>query len=804
MHSLLRALLLVTCGTAGIALACHLAGQAPQHARSMHPRSQHLPLAAIARPALREAVTAPSTPTTNLPSPSIASISPEAPASVAIAAAPAPANLTPVLAVPNPAVTQQLPQLPTGSPDAMLDFVQETMKTITNQSAQQAEITKKLLENLPGKSDAPPTAAGGPAVGEDAPSTAPTADQQEEMPAPAPSGGGGSSVAPRSHIDLAQPGPDGQERYSISVQNEDIHVVLEMIAAHGNWNILPTKNVSGTVSVTLNDVELKTALDAICKTNGLIVRPQGNFYYVGTSEDFQTLNQSFDRIGVRLFRPNYVSAADLQQLLTPLLTLPLGKISVTTAAEQGIASDADQAGGNTLASPDCVVVQDYESVLQEMEQIVAEIDQRPLQVAIEAMILSVTLSDENAFGVNWNFLLQNKHVRLATGTVPDTISPNQTTTSAAPINPNGFDTAGGSGNIFLPNGGLAFAFLDESLGSFITALETIGDTDVIASPRLMCLNKQRAEILIGAKLGYVSTTVTETSTAQTVEFLEVGAQLKIRPFVSTDGTIRMEVHPELSTGSVRIQDGFTLPDKELTQVTSNIMVRDGCTVVIGGLMREDLTVNTTQVPLLGSLPAVGFLFRQREETVERREILVLVTPHIVYDTELAAEGEKGASEFHRRQRAQLDAGNPLGRDYLGRKYLRKAQTALAEGDVAKAMQHIDLAVRFDPSNRAAIDLQNDLAAGRYNGEHHGSARMLDGLPPDAETITAAPGELPEPGDAPGTGPVFGPEALDGATIDPRLLDELEQGPPQFVPLHPRDPGQPGSVRPIVPGNREFP
>ena len=79
-------------------------------------------------------------------------------------------------------------------------------------------------------------------------------------------------------------------------------------------------------------------------------------------------------------------------------------------------------------------------------------------------------------------------------------------------------------------------------------METVGDTHVIATPRVVCLDKQRAEILIGSQLGYISSTVTETSTAQNVNFLEVGTQLRIRPFISSDGLVRMEVHPELSTG----------------------------------------------------------------------------------------------------------------------------------------------------------------------------------------------------------------------------------------------------------------
>src|SRR5690606_29158326 len=112
--------------------------------------------------------------------------------------------------------------------------------------------------------------------------------------------------------------------------------------------------------------------------------------------------------------------------------------------------------------------------------------------------------------------------------------------------------------------------------------------------------------------------------------------------------------------SVRVVEGFTLPDKEVTQVTTNIMVRDGCTVIIGGLMREDLSTTTSQIPLLGSMPGVGFLFRQKSEQTDRRELIVLITPHIVYEPQAGNEGVRGAGEFHRRQSVYADHMSPIG------------------------------------------------------------------------------------------------------------------------------------------------
>src|SRR5262249_32734997 len=155
---------------------------------------------------------------------------------------------------------------------------------------------------------------------------------------------------------------------------------------------------------------------------------------------------------------------------------------------------------------DAVLVKDYDSVLAQIDQIYRLMDTRPMQVAIEAMILSVKLNDTLQFGVNFE-ALKNTNVRIVSG---------------SPIT--ALDSLPG-------DGGLKIGFLDSGLSLFLSALETVGDTNVIASPRLLALNKMRAEILIGSQLGYVSTTVTQTSTTQAVQFLEVGTQLRIRPFI---------------------------------------------------------------------------------------------------------------------------------------------------------------------------------------------------------------------------------------------------------------------------------
>jgi len=587
---------------------------------------------------------------------------------------------------------------------------------------------------------------------------------------------------------------EGDDRLSFNISGMEIRKALEWLSEQGGLNIVATQSVSGVVnSVALNNVDAETALGVILESTGYVMRRKDQFIYVGTPEDFKDLDQAHDTITTRVYRPNYVTAAELQTLIQPLLSQS-GTISVTTAAETGIATDGDSSGGNSLANGDAVVVRDYELVLREIDQVISELDKRPTQVAIEAMILSVKLNDANQFGINWQFLRDLDHVRFGLGE-PRT----------NPLNGSGLANSATGGTIgeFAFDGGLAFAFLDSNLGAFINALETIGDTNVIATPRLTCLNKQRAEILIGAELGYISTTVTQTQSTQSVEFLRVGTELRLRPFISSDGLIRMEVHPQLSTGAVRVEGGFTIPDKEVTEVTTNIMVRDGCTVIIGGLVREDLNVTSSQIPYLGSLPFVGPLFRQRSEEIERSEIVVLITPHIIYEPDTCDEGEGAACEMHRRQAVYADHMSPISKRYLGRKYRRLAQEALAVGDADRARRFVDFSIRLDPSNRAAIDLQSDIDAGRLDVDHSSTAPVIKGglLYDPALYQNGGQGIAPgieSTGDVPVNGePMTLDGSLDNEAIAPWILDRLEQ-PQTQQPLHPRDPGRPGEVRRIEP------
>jgi type IV pilus assembly protein PilQ len=541
------------------------------------------------------------------------------------------------------------------------------------------------------------------------------------------------------------------DRFAINILGADIREVLDLLSKKGELNILASPKVEGKVSASLSNVDIEGAFQAIIKSTGYVAKREGQYIFVGTPEDFVQTARAGDEINTRVYRPSYVTAAELKSLITPILTQGVGIISVTSAADAGIDAGSGNGAGDKYAGGDTFLVRDYETVLKEIDQLVAEVDLRPLQVHIEAMILSVKLDDDYKFGVNFQLLRQFSDMKLGWGTMPDTFA------------------------TWKWDGGLKFGFLDHTLGSFINALEKIGDTNVIATPRLVVLNKHAAEIQIGKSEGYVNTTQTQTAATQTVEFLELGTLLRIRPFVSNDGMIRLEVHPEISDGEVNVEEGMTIPRKEITQVTTNVMVRDGCTAVIGGLIQEEQQGDRTQVPLLGSLPIVGVAFREKEEKTIRHELIILITPSVVWERVAYDEGARGACEFQRRQSVYAEKMSPIGKRSLGRKCVRRAKAAWEQGDLREALRLAELAVHFDPENRDAIEVRSDVWLGKpYHGtdssqpEHPAvPTGALDG-PQMAPWILQQLGEPPRRTEVPGyvLPPAVGEALPDDVTVLP--------------------------------------
>jgi general secretion pathway protein D len=431
---------------------------------------------------------------------------------------------------------------------------------------------------------------------------------------------------------VIRPGPvraAGTPTFVLHVDNLDVNKVLELVSRQANMSISIASGIHGQVTLHLRDKTADETLSIIAQECHLTIRRDRDVIYV-TSEE--------DALPIRTYHLNYVTANDLQSMIQPLLS-EKGKISVTPQSEVGLKSDVTnssggtgnagstqevKAGGNSLAGGDIMLVQDHEEVLHRIDRLVAEIDVQPIQVLIEAVIVEVELNKGMELGVN--FALLDK-----AGTTLGVIGDGGAINAAAGFTPASVLTAGGklvgtaASGFAEDANGLKFGWTGGSTTGFIRALENFGETRVLASPRLMVLNKQRAEIHIGQQLGYMTTTVNLTSSTQTVSFMAIGTQLRLRPFVTPNGLVRLEIHPERSTGKI---DTNGIPQTYTNQVTTNMTVPDGATIMIGGMIDTEVERDWQGLPFLSRIPLLGYLFRHTVDDLTKKELIVLITPHI--------------------------------------------------------------------------------------------------------------------------------------------------------------------------------
>jgi type IV pilus assembly protein PilQ len=490
----------------------------------------------------------------------------------------------------------------------------------------------------------------------------------------------------------------------IHVNDANLVEVLRMLALQSQKNIVASRDVRGTVTANLYDVTVREALDAILLSNGYAYQEKGNFIYVYTARELQEMERANRVMRTEVFNLHYVSAEEAEEVIRQVLSSE-ARTSFTRSAQSGIAFNAADAGGHNYANGNVLVVTDYPEHLTEARRVLREVDARPQQVLVEATILRARLSEDNALGVDFTVLgginfnqiegapVETRRAAM-TGNIVD---------GGTGMGETGY-TAGGT--TFAPAGvdGLKVGIVYNNVAAFITALEQVTDTVVVANPKVLTVNKQKGEVLVGRQDGYPVLVQRETSTVQDVKMLDSGTKLVFRPFIGNDGYIRMEVHPEDSIGQVI--NG--LPIKQTTEVTTNVMVRDGHTIVIGGLFREQSESMRDQVPYLGNIPIVGNLFRSRRDRTVREEVIILLTPHVVKDDVAYSRFSEEQLRSLERMRVGVRRGMmPWGRERLAESSYNRALSELDRDrpNRRKALWHLNGATNLNPMFSEAMDLK---------------------------------------------------------------------------------------------------
>lgn len=492
----------------------------------------------------------------------------------------------------------------------------------------------------------------------------------------------------------------------LHVKDLDLTKVLQLLSIQSQRNIVSTRNVAGSISADLYGVDFYDALDAILHPNGFGYVEKGNFIYVYTTEELQAIADAERTAVTKIVRLDYISGADASAFVSPLLS-PVGSISVSADPSTGFQPGLSDGGSNTFAESDTLVIRDYAENIEEIMAIIEALDVRPKQLLVEATILQARLQEDNAFGVDFSVFLDLDIADFTSplGAVDDLISGSD---------PNGvpYDNGGAIqsnvGNTTTGASGVKVGYLDNDFAVFIRALDQVTDTTVLATPKVLVLNRQKADLLVGERLGYLSTTATDTATTQTVEFLDVGTQLTLRPFISSDDTIRLELRPSLSDGSTALVGGFVIPNETTQELVTNVMVKSGQTVVIGGLFKEDTVVSRNQIPYLGDVPIAGAAFQGQDDQVERTEVIFLIKSTVMKDNiiaDIASDAENGI------EAARIGARDgllPFSRTKMVNAHLKDAVKYINEGKDKKAMWSVDCALYLNPQNVDAIRLKEQL------------------------------------------------------------------------------------------------
>lgn len=501
------------------------------------------------------------------------------------------------------------------------------------------------------------------------------------------------------------------------VSNVPLATVLQALAQEARRNIIASPSVTGMVTASLFNVDFEQALTAILRQNDAGFVEEGTFIYVYTNEELARLQQA-PPIG-RVFALNYLTSLEAENLVKPMLS-EAGKVTSSPAPATGLGGSAEDGGGQARAGNDYVFVVDRPDRLEEIARVLAEMDVQPRQVLIEATILRASLTDNNSLGIDFTVVggvdleLLGSTSQAIQNIVPGALPADR----FERFNSNLSTSLNGSA----PAGGMTLGIVKDHVAVFLKALEEVTDTAVIANPKMLVLNKQKGQVIVGRRDGYLTTTFNDNIATQKIEFLETGTQLIFRPFIADDGFIRVEIHPEDSSGGVNAQG---LPFEQTTEVTSNVLVRDGHTILIGGLFRELSTDKRFQVPGLGSIPILGNAFRRKEDALTREEVIILLTVHLVKDYALLGRASRQAADSVERVRVGLRQGMMWhGRERLAQDYYRRAVEQDARGDRDKALWWVDLTLHNNNRMLPAIRLKEKLTQQRTWDEDGSFTRLF--------------------------------------------------------------------------------
>lgn len=470
------------------------------------------------------------------------------------------------------------------------------------------------------------------------------------------------------------PGFSG-ERLSLNFQNIEVRALLQVIADFTNFNIVTSDTVGGQLTLRLQDVPWDQALNIIMEAKGLGMKKNGNVLWIAPKEEIDERTrkdleaaraiEKLEPLVTQGFQINYAKAEDLVKKFRETQ----GSSGVGSSGGTRFLSDRGSAIAEERTNQ--IFITDTPTKLEEIAQLLKKLDVPVRQVLIEARIVEA----RDTFGRSLGVKFGGGYNRLGRGSIGPSWSGGRTSSSGkVQENDNGELEYGGSGSrennagginskdqwntldkgiqgsressiannpfVNLPAAALAGAapatmalsVFNSSMTRFLSlelsAMESEGVGKIVSSPRLMTADKSEAEIKQGTQIPYKSSTGAGANAMPKVEFKDAVLRLKVVPQITPEGDIIMDLEVHKDSVGARTDDGPAIDTKS---IKTQVLVENGGTIVIGGIFEMEEVNQTNKVPLLGDIPVMGNLFKNRTRETEKREMLVFITPRMVTD-----------------------------------------------------------------------------------------------------------------------------------------------------------------------------
>lgn len=419
------------------------------------------------------------------------------------------------------------------------------------------------------------------------------------------------------------------DQTSIEYVGADIQDVLRTLARQAGLNIVMAEEVTGKVTISLMDVSYEKAIKLIADSKGYAVVKDDNVLKVQSKESLAA-----EPLQEEIISLNYTTAAEAEAVLRPFLTQGRGNIQSDTRS-------------NTI------IISDVPSKLVQMREIVARIDTQTPQVMIEAKVVETTKNPRQDYGIRWDSL---RNYEVAAKNVGYKLNPTSGALSFYP---------GGDKSSPIKEADIAVLTASD-FRLLVSFLNSNGETELLASPRIVTADNKEAKISIAQQFPIPQFTFNQQTASLEVsgfEFKDIGILLGITPHINRSGFITLDLKPEVSSfDPTKVQNfggavSASIPIIDTRNLQASVLIKDGHTLAIGGLIREDVQRSFTKVPVMGDIPGLGAVFRSKSFDKTKRNLLIFITPTIV-----GPEGSTGFEDQYSSVKGspEDDFANPSG------------------------------------------------------------------------------------------------------------------------------------------------